>query len=174
MAQQILKGKALRGDADTLSQAGVIVAAAAADATKPAELAAAAAGSSAEREGDREANLQPPFFVQKSRLLMVGSLPSEVEEVMKGRAATVAVRNDLNGGGGIPKGYKRMALNHPAGPSEFSRYRWVRRGVVLCCFSYFGRGHRFSCGVDFVMRSVGCSSELDSDGGAELTRAACV
>ena len=54
---------------------------------------------------------------------MVGSLASEVEGVLKGRAETVTVRNDLNGGGVAPKGYKKVALNYPAGPPEFSRYR---------------------------------------------------
>lgn len=63
-------------------------------------------------------------MVQKSKLLLVGSKPSEVEEVLKGRRDMVTVRDDL-AGVVVPKGYKRVALNHPPGPSEFSPYRCV-------------------------------------------------
>lgn len=64
-------------------------------------------------------------MIQKSRLLLVGSKPSEVEGVLKGRDM-VTVRNDL-AGAAVPKGYKKIALNHPPGPSEFSQYRCVGR-----------------------------------------------
>lgn len=37
----------------------------------------------------------------------------------------MTVRNDFDGVA-VPKGYKRVALNHPPGPSEFSPYRYGR------------------------------------------------
>ncbi len=59
--------------------------------------------------------------------MLVGSKPSEVEEVLKGRGDAV-VRNDLSGVA-VPKGYKKMALNYPPGPPEFSPYRFVLGAV---------------------------------------------
>ena len=53
---------------------------------------------------------------------------------MKGRDM-VTVRNDL-AGVVVPKGYKKVALNHPPGPSEFSPYRCVERLTGLLM-----RGH---------------------------------
>lgn len=61
----------------------------------------------------------------KSRLMLVGSTTSEVEEARSGppgHERNIAARNDLPGMA-IPEGYKRVALNHQAGPSEFSPYR---------------------------------------------------
>lgn len=92
-----MKGKALRSDTDTLQEAGVV-----------------SPTSNAEQGDDRT-------FTQISRLMLVGSTPSEVEVVLKGRD-TVKVRNDLNGMD-VPKGYKRVALNDPAGPPDHSPYR---------------------------------------------------
>lgn len=104
---QILKGKALRDDADTLETAGVLVLRTSQTATTT---------TATERHREREGT-----FVQKSKLMLVGSKPSEVEEVLRERDR-VTVRNDLNGEV-IPKGYKKVALNYPPGPSDFSPYR---------------------------------------------------
>ncbi|CAN0047645.1 unnamed protein product, partial [Ectocarpus sp. 8 AP-2014] len=106
----ILKGKALRDEAGTLETAGVLV-------PSPAQTATTTTATERnEEKGDT--------FVQKSKLMLVGSKPSEVEEVLR-EQDRVRVRNDLNREV-IPKGYKKIALNHPPGPSELSPYRFER------------------------------------------------
>ncbi|CAM9264285.1 unnamed protein product [Ectocarpus sp. 13 AM-2016] len=106
----ILKGKALRDEAGTLETAGVLV-------PSPAQTATTKTATERhEEKGDT--------FVQKSKLMLVGSKPSEVEEVLR-EQDRVRVRNDLNGEI-IPKGYKKVALNHPPGPSDLSPYRFER------------------------------------------------
>ncbi|CAM9491291.1 unnamed protein product, partial [Hapterophycus canaliculatus] len=106
----ICKGKALRDDNDTLESAGVLVR------TQQSSTGAAPTPGDREEKGDT--------FTQKSRLLLVGSKPSEVTAVLEA-ADRVAVRNDFDGVV-VPKGYKRVALNHPPGASEFSPYRFER------------------------------------------------
>lgn len=106
MAEKILKGKALRSDTDTLEEAGVTV----------STVAVATAPVGGEGEGGGY------IFTQVSKLMLVGSTPSEVEMILKGKKETVGVRNDL-GGMAVPKGYKRVALNDPAGPADNSPYR---------------------------------------------------
>eukprot|EP00752_Nemacystus_decipiens_P005702 g5160.t1 len=115
----ILKGKALHDDADTLQGAGVFVASPPSS-TPPPPPSTTTTTPEIEREGTVT---MTTTLVQKSKLLLVGSKPSEVEEVMKGR--DMLVRNDL-AGVAVPKGYKKVALNHPSGPSELSPYRFQR------------------------------------------------
>ncbi|CBJ49209.1 conserved unknown protein [Ectocarpus siliculosus] len=106
----ILKGKALRDEAGTLEAAGVLV-------PSPAQTATTTTATERhEEKGDT--------FVQKSKLMLVGSKPSEVEEVLR-EQDRVRVRNDLNGQV-TPKGYKKVALNYPPGPSDLSPYRFER------------------------------------------------
>lgn len=109
----------MRDDADTLEQTGVV--------SLTPTAAAAAAGDGGEGE---EGESFRSSFTQNSRLMLVGSTPAEVEVVLKGRDP-VSVRNDLLGSAAVPKGFKRVALNFPAGPSEFSRYRYVGLGVFF-------------------------------------------
>lgn len=97
----------MRDDADTLETAGVLV---------PIPSQTSTTTTATERLEERG-----DTFVQNSKLMLVGSKPSEVEEVLRERDR-VTVRNDLNGEV-IPKGYKKVALNHPPGPSELSPYR---------------------------------------------------
>lgn len=100
---QIVKGKALRSDTSTLEEAGVV-----------------SATSTAVGLGEEGT------FTQHSRLMLVGSTPSEVQVIMKGRKDMVTVRDDLRGPV-VPKGYKRVTLNDPAGPPDGSPYRCASR-----------------------------------------------